>query len=165
MSREVERVGVLFVCLGNICRSPTAEALFIHHVRAAGLDHHFDIDSAGTGDWHVGDLADPRTRAAAARRGIEILSRARQFERADFDRFAHILVMDRHNRRNVVARVRTPDDAARVELFRSFDPDPDHDDVPDPYEGGPEAFELVLDNWDRTALGLRAALRERHGIA
>ncbi len=152
-------IRVCFVCLGNICRSPTAEAVFAHLVNEEGLADRFVIDSAGTGAWHAGEPAHPDTRAAARARGIEVTSIARQFTRADFDRFDYVVAMDRQNRANLerLAAGHT------VHLFRDFDPaSPKGAEVPDPYyEGG---FDRVFDICEAAARGFLAHLRETHGL-
>ncbi|MFK7960044.1 MAG: low molecular weight protein-tyrosine-phosphatase [Phycisphaerales bacterium] len=133
-------IGVLFVCLGNICRSPLAEGVFRHKAARRGAARRFDIDSAGTGGWHAGELADPRMRETAMRRGVTLESRARQIVDADFDRFHHILCMDDDN----LDRVRTagaPFD--RTRLLLDVVPEGAHRTVPDPYYGGGGGFELV----------------------
>lgn len=152
---------VLFVCLGNICRSPTAEAVFSRLVRDAGLDGCFEVDSAGTGGWHVGELAHPETRRAAARRGIEITHRARQVRREDFDRFDWIVAMDRQNARDLARLARSDEQRAKIRLFREFDAGAGRDerDVPDPYHDG--CFEEVLDICERASRGLLEQLRPR----
>ena len=153
---------LLFVCLGNICRSPTAEGVMRHLVREAGLEDEFEIESAGTGDWHVGRPPDARATAAARTRGIALDGSARQLASADFARFDHVLVMDRENLRDV--RALAPDDEARakVRLLREFDPRsagaPDLD-VPDPYYGGDDGFDRVLDQVDAACRGLLAHVR------
>ncbi len=138
-----QKTRVLFVCLGNICRSPAAEGVFATAVKAAGRSAEIDIDSAGTGNWHGGELADPRMRKAAARRGIELTSRARQVRPADFDEFDLIVAMDRDNLKNLEAmRKAKPGQLFLLsDLLGSEWPV----DVPDPYYGGPEGFERVLD--------------------
>lgn len=146
-------VRILFVCLGNICRSPAAEAAFAHAVAKAGLANHFVIDSAGTGRWHVGEPADERMRQAATARGLEVTSIAREVRAEDFERFDHILAMDRDNLRTLTARA-PASHRAKVRLFRDFDPVAPGLDVPDPYYGGPEGFEDVLDIVTRTSLSL-----------
>lgn len=135
---------VLFVCLGNICRSPTAEGVFRHKLRAAGLEGQVQVDSAGTGDWHVGKAPDSRTRQAAQRRGYDLSAqRARQVEVADFQRFDLILAMDQSNLRNLQA-LRPAGARAELDLYlRRFDLA--LDEVPDPYYGGEDGFEQVLD--------------------
>ncbi len=151
---------VCFVCLGNICRSPTAEAVFIRMVREAGLADRVTIDSAGTGDWHVGQLADPRTRSAASKRGLDLTHLARQFTRADFDRFDLVVVMDADNLRNV--RRLAAATTAEVVMLRRFDPEAPVDaPIPDPYSGGPEGFEEVLDLCERACTGLLEHVRAR----
>jgi protein-tyrosine phosphatase len=157
-------VELLFVCLGNICRSPTAEAVMAGLLADEGLDDRVHVDSAGTGSWHVGHPADPRSRAAAAERGIALTSRARQVTEADFERFDLLLAMDRQNAADL--RALAPDDAAasKVRLLREFDAAAARDgdlDVPDPYHGGPRGFEHVLDLVDAACRGLLAEVRSR----
>ena len=156
-------VRVCFVCLGNICRSPTAEVVFRKHVEAAGLSHRFDIDSAGTGRWHVGELAHPETRATARRHGLEITHRARVFTAEDFERFDWILALDTDNRRAILELA--PDDAARakVHLFRAFEAEGEVDAiVPDPYYDG--RFDLVLEICERASGALLSHVRRAHSI-
>jgi protein-tyrosine phosphatase len=134
---------VLFVCLGNICRSQACEGVMRHLVAERGLDGEVEVDSAGTGDYHLGELADPRMRAAAASRGYRLTHRARQVEPEDFDRFDLILAMDGSNLRDLrrLAGGRTD----HVRLLSEFLPDGSPADVPDPYYGGEQGFERVLD--------------------
>ena len=130
-------------------------------VDGAGLADRVTLDSAGTGGWHVGQLADPRTREAAARRGVALVHRARQFTRADVDRFDLVVVMDRQNLGNV-ARVVGELAAPIVQLLRSFDPTAEPDaEVPDPYSGGSDGFEEVLDQCERACRGLLDHVRGR----
>ncbi|MBX3275382.1 MAG: low molecular weight phosphotyrosine protein phosphatase [Sandaracinaceae bacterium] len=157
----MEPIRVCFVCLGNICRSPTAEAAFRHLVESEGLAARFVIDSAGTGSWHVGERAHPDTRAAAKARGVEVTSIARQFTAEDFDRFDYVVAMDHQNVRNLR---RLPGGAERtIHLFRDFDPgSPAGSEVPDPYyEGG---FDAVFDICRAAAAGMLARLRDTHGL-
>ena len=155
---------ILFVCLGNICRSPTAEGVMRHVVRDEGLEDRIEIDSAGTGGWHVGAPPDERATAAARRRDIVLDGAARKFGPEDFDRFDLILAMDESNRRDLLAQAPDEDARAKVRLLREFDPDsegaPDLD-VPDPYYGGEEGFEHVLDLVDAATRGLVHRLREQ----
>lgn len=139
----MKTVSVLFVCLGNICRSPTAHGICRARAEARGL-HFLEIDSAGTGDWHVGKAPDRRATAAAAQRGIDIKDlRARTVAHEDFDRFDYILAMDRNNRADLQAMA--PAGArARVGLLLDYSDTPE-DEVPDPYYGGDDGFEHVLD--------------------
>lgn len=145
---------ILFVCLGNICRSPTAEAVFRHLVarQAPGLD--VTIASAGIGNWHIGEPPDERAQAAALRRGFDMSAqRARQLVREDFTHFDLILAMDRENLAEL--RRRAPQDThERVRLFLEFADEPDVDEVPDPYYGGAAGFERVLDLTEAAARGL-----------
>lgn len=158
-----DKIRVCFVCLGNICRSPTAEACFLAVIAEARVAHRFEVDSAGTGAYHVGERAHPDTRAAATARGVEITSIARQFVASDFGRFDYVLAMDRQNHANLLRLA--PDERARakVHLFRDFDPSsPKNAEVPDPYyEGG---FDRVFDICEAAARGLLDHLREAHGL-
>ncbi len=147
---------MLAVCLGNICRSPAAEAAIAEAASNAGFD--IEVDSAGTGAYHIGEPPDERMRRAAAQAGLSISGRARQFEPADFDRFDLIVVMDRSNLRDVVALAPDEDAIGRVRLFRSFDPTADDLDVPDPYYGGPDGFAQVVGMVRRAAAGLIAEM-------
>lgn len=148
-----ERTRVLFVCLGNICRSPLAEGVFLHLVREAGLTHRFEVDSAGTGDWHVGERPDARAVAVAKKHGVELPSRARQVTPADLDAFDHVLAMDRENLRDL-ERMARRGAAADIRLLRRHDPVRDGDDVPDPYYGGPSGFDLVYEMVHRSCAAL-----------
>jgi len=183
------KVRLCFVCLGNICRSPTAEAVMRHLVRQAGLEDRIEIESAGTGDWHVGETRDRRSREVGERRGIPLAGRARQFVPADFARFDHVLAMDGKNLADLQAMA--PDEASRkkVRLLRSFDPgavqgfpdppamttlgeadssrrdrqDPKDLDVPDPYYGGAAGFDHVFDVCQAACEGLLAEVRRQIG--
>lgn len=135
---------VLFVCLGNICRSPAAEGVFLGILRRAGLSSRFVVDSAGTGDWHIGALADPRMRKAAKSRGYELEHKARQFVVQDFQRFDRIYTMDEHNYQTVLAKAKNPDDRPKVIPFVRLLSAP-RPEIPDPYYGLEDDFELVLD--------------------
>jgi protein-tyrosine phosphatase len=152
---------ILFVCMGNICRSPTAEGVFrrLAAERAPGLG--MEIDSAGTHDYHVGDPPDSRAVAAAARRGVDIAaSRARVVEQADFERFDLLIAMDRLNREVLLDRG-PKQYRDRVRLFLEFAPAIDEDDVPDPYYGGAVGFERVLDLAEEASIGLLEELISR----
>jgi protein tyrosine phosphatase len=151
---------VLFVCLGNICRSPTAEGVFRHKVREAGLEDRIEIDSAGTGDWHVGKAPDARTRAAALRRGYDLSSlRARQVSVADFSRYDLVLAMDNANLRDLT-HLRAGRGEAELDLFlRRYELE--IDEVPDPYYGGEDGFEQVLDLVERACDGLLTEVKGR----
>jgi protein-tyrosine phosphatase len=137
---------VVFVCTGNICRSPMAEVVFRWFADSVGLGDRVVSTSAGTGDWHVGEPADPRTTAALARRGYDgSRHRARQFTTADFDRNDLVVALDRSHERNLRAWAQSDGDSDKLVLLRSFDAtDTDPLDVPDPYYAGTEAFDDVL---------------------
>ncbi len=142
---------VLFVCLGNICRSPAAEGLFLKHLQQAGRAGEFDVDSAGTGDWHVGDLPDPRMRETAARHSVSLPSRARCIRPEDLIEFDYIVAMDHQNLKDIHAiKERLPSATAQVLLMRDFDLDGKGQDVPDPYFGGHQGFEQVFQILDRS---------------
>jgi protein-tyrosine phosphatase len=152
---------ILFVCMGNICRSPTAEGVFRHYAGRQAPDLDLLIDSAGTHDYHVGDPPDPRTVKAAARRGIDLRGlRARQVQAADFGRFDLILAMDPLNHVTLLDRS-PPEYHARIRLLLEFAPQAGRLDVPDPYYGGADGFEEVLDLVDAAAPGLLAEIRQR----
>lgn len=144
-------IGLLFVCMGNICRSPAAEGVFLHLARERGVLDRFRVDSAGTGAWHAGERPDPRTLAEAARRGIEIPGRARQVAAADFVRFDRLLVMDHLNERDL-RELGAPSD--RVERLMRYHPEPPIDHVPDPYADGPDAFVRMFDLVEGACAGL-----------
>ena len=153
---------LLFVCLGNICRSPTAEAVMARLVADAGLDGRIELDSAGTGPWHVGEPPDARAAAAGARRGVTLRGVGRQVAVEDFERFDLLLAMDRENHRALRALAPDADAAARVRLLREFDPASDGArdlDVPDPYYGGHDGFDRVLDLVEAACAGLLAHVR------
>ena len=153
---------ILFVCLGNICRSPTAEAVMAHLVEEAGLGSEIEIESAGTGDWHVGNDPDERAAAAATARGFAMRSVAQQVRPEDFDRFDMLVAMDRDNVRNLKRLAPSVEAAGKVRLLREFDPTsagaPDLD-VPDPYYGGVDGFDHVLDLVEASCAGLLDHLR------
>jgi protein-tyrosine phosphatase len=149
-----------FVCLGNICRSPTAEGLMAHLVEQAGLADRFEIDSAGTAAYHVGERPDRRTIATAKLHGVQLPSRARQFKREDFARFDLVLAMDTNNRDDLLRLAPSAEARAKVLLLRDFEPDAGPDaSVPDPYYGEQEGFEEVFAICQRACTGLLATLR------
>ncbi|WP_311063790.1 low molecular weight protein-tyrosine-phosphatase [Halomonas sp. DWK9] len=152
---------VLFVCLGNICRSPTAEGVFQQALNHAGLSQRVSIDSCGVGDWHIGKAPDARAQAAALRRGVDISHlRARQLTASDFLEFDYVLGMDRDNLAAMQA-LKPADSQAKVGLFLAYAGLPDTD-VPDPYYGGDEGFEQVLDMIEQASAGLIEELTRGH---
>ena len=161
----VERVAVLFVCLGNICRSPLAEGVFREVVRTEGLEVWFEVDSAGTSNYHRGESPDPRTVETAARRGVRLAHAARQVTGADLHRFDYVVVMDEQN----FAKVRRLADSVRpdaeIHLLRSFDEEAAGErEVPDPYFGGPGGFEHVHEMVERSCRGLLRHIRGERGF-
>ena len=144
---------ILFVCMGNICRSPLAEGIFNHLAAQAGHAHEFEVDSCGTGGWHVGELPDPRSRAVAQKHGLTLHHRARQFQRSDFNNFDLIIAMDRESKSDLLSfSGLKPEQAAKVKLLLEWEPQADGDlDVPDPYYGGLEGFEHVYQMIERSA--------------
>lgn len=160
-----DRIKVLFICLGNICRSPVAEAVFRDVVQQVGLAERFEIDSAGTSDYHVGDSPDTRAAEVANSRGIELTGQARRIGPEDLMRFDYLVVMDATNLRDVkrlAERVR-PD--AEVHLLGEFDPRAEHDlDVPDPYFGGDRGFEDVHDMIERACHGLLEHIQKERAL-
>ena len=163
--QPAKKIRVLFICLGNICRSPLAEGVFRHLVRERGLENQFEIASAGTGDWHVGQQADARMRQTAGRNGLSLENhRGRQFKAADFPAYDHLLVMDRDNLHDVLFLDREDAYGEKVRLFREFDPDPGDYQVPDPYYGGPSGFDHVYRITERTARALLDHLVRLHGL-
>ncbi|MCL4166425.1 UNVERIFIED_CONTAM: hypothetical protein GTU68_019043 [Idotea baltica] len=159
----MEKTGVLFVCLGNICRSPLAEGIFRDKVKQAGLEEHFKIDSCGTSAFHIGEQPDPRSSANAIENGVYLDHQARQFVKADFSEFDYILPMDASNYRNVM-RLEPANAQGRVVLMRAFDSLEKGEDVPDPYYGGERGFQNVFDILERSTEALLSAVRSEKGI-
>lgn len=157
-------IRICFVCAGNICRSPTAEAVMDALVSDAGLDDAIAVESAGTGGWHAGDPPDRRSAAEARTRGVTLAGSARQFRAADFARFEYVLALDAENADHLRRIAPDADAEARVHLLREFDPagpDPvDGLDVPDPYYGGNQGFAHVYDVIDAACRGLLAHIVE-----
>lgn len=156
-----EKIRVLFVCLGNICRSPAAEGIMQSIVRQKGLQGRFLIDSAGTGGWHVGDLPDRRMRVHARLRGIELIHRCRQVHESDFEDFDIIIGMDENNVEDLRRLAPNPEDEGKVVGMADFFSGESScwDSVPDPYYEGSEGFELVLDLLDNSIRNLVELLR------
>lgn len=154
---------VLFVCTGNICRSAAAEGVLRKLATEAGLDDRVEIDSAGTGHWHVGEPPDRRMRDAAADRGYDITAqRARAIEPADAGRFDYLIAMDNGHMRFLEA-MRDGSDDARPQLFMDFAPDSDHREIPDPYYGGPQDYEFALDLIEVASSGLMDEIKSKLG--
>jgi protein-tyrosine phosphatase len=144
-------VSVLFVCLGNICRSPLGEGILAHRLEEEDLSDRVRVDSAGTGAWHQGEPPDPRSIEVATRHGITLRGLARRVSLEDFHEFDYIFAMDRTNLHDLRHLESQGEAGALLTLFREFDPHQDGDlDVPDPYYGGPDGFDLMFDMIDRT---------------
>lgn len=159
-----EPVRVLFVCLGNICRSPLAESVFRHLARERGVEDAFLVDSAGTSAYHAGSGPDARSVATARVRGVEVAGRSRQITADDLRRFHYVIVMDAENFADVDEVRIAAGGTARLHRLREWDPDPEprDGDVPDPYYGGPRGFETVHDIVERSCAALLDhLLRER----
>ena len=155
-------IRVLFVCMGNICRSPTAEGVFTHLVKARNLAHRIEIDSAGTGAWHAGEAPDQRAQAMAKRRGIDISQqRARAVNAKDFNYFDYICAMDLDNLRHLTHAC-PMDLRDRLHLFCDFATEYKGQDVPDPYYGGKKGFERVFTMVERAAEALLDEIVKRH---
>ncbi|PIQ95834.1 MAG: phosphotyrosine protein phosphatase [Nitrospinae bacterium CG11_big_fil_rev_8_21_14_0_20_56_8] len=155
-------VRVLFVCLGNICRSPTAEGVFRALVSREGLQDRITTDSCGTSDWHIGDPPDTRARAEARRRGIPLDDlKARQIQPSDFTDFDYVLGMDHQNIERLSAQC-PPAHLDKVRLFLDYAPDSPVREVPDPYYGGEDGFSNVFDMIEAAANGLLADIRKHH---
>ena len=156
-------VGVLFVCLGNICRSPTAHGVFQHLVDRHNLRHAITVDSAGTGDWHIGRAPDQRSMATALRRGYDLsVWRARQVSPEDFLRFDYILAMDAQNLRDLQA-MRPAHFRGELDLFLRYGAG-DLNEVPDPYYGESDGFDHVLDLVEEAAQGLLRAIAQQQQL-
>lgn len=159
-------VAICFVCHGNICRSPTAEGVMRSLVAQAGLADVIAIESAGVSAEHEGERADPRSRKAARTRGYDLDSRARRFEARDFGRFDLVIALDHDNARRLRALAKDDVTRAKIRLLREFDShQPGLHDVPDPWYGGDDGFETVLDLCERACAGLLAELAREHGAA
>lgn len=158
------RASVLFVCLGNICRSPTAHGVFQSLVSAQNLEDAIEVDSAGTGSWHLGEAPDRRATQAAENRGYDLaFLRARQLSQADFEHYDYILAMDKENLAELEAMA-PADYQGELSLFLDYSDSGKNREVPDPYYGGDHGFDQVLDMVEQAAAGLLLAIRHRHGL-
>lgn len=155
-------VRVLFVCMGNICRSPTAQGAFAMLVKQQGMEDTIEIDSAGTHAYHIGEPPDRRAQASAMQRGIDLSTqRARLIEKADFEKFDYVLAMDEENYQNLAALC--PDShKQRLKLLMEFAPHLNQREVPDPYYGGTSGFERVMDMVESAAQGLLDDIRKHY---
>jgi len=161
----MERIGVLFVCMGNICRSPLAEGVFRKLVLDAGMQDWFRIDSAGTSGYHQGDGPDPRTCAVAEERGVRLDHSARRVRATDLQQFDYVLAMDAENLERVLRLADGRQPRATIGLLRSYEPGaPPDAEVPDPYYGGPRGFEDVHDMVERACRGLLGQICTEHSL-
>jgi protein-tyrosine phosphatase len=159
-------IRVCFVCLGNICRSPTAEGVMQHLIAEAGLERVIEVDSAGTEAYHEGERADERSRRTAALHGVQLHSRGRRFEVTDFTRYDYVLAMDRHNLERLHDLSSSEAEREKTMLLRTFEAKPGiGESVPDPYYGGPSGFEEVFDICERSCRGLLERIRRIHGLS
>ncbi len=152
---------VLFVCLGNICRSPSAEAVFNNIIKAKGVDGQYMVDSAGTSGWHVGEPADARMQSHARKRGVKLTSISRKFQpEIDFDEFDYIIGMDDSNISNLKSMARNGNAISKIYKMTDFCKKYSYDEVPDPYYGGDSGFELVLDLLEDACEGFLEAVEK-----
>lgn len=158
------KIKVLFVCLGNICRSPLAEAIFLHKVKQKKIDHWFDADSCGTSNYHIGDPPDSRTIANARKNGVMINHLGRQLHEDDLDYYDFVLAMDHSNHRNILRLANAKNHPEKILLMRSFDPKGKDEEVPDPYYGGEQHFQDVFDILNRTMNSFVQHLEEKYSV-
>lgn len=158
------KISVLFVCLGNICRSPLAMNIFIREVRNRGLESYFDIDSCGTSDYHIGSSPDPRTVENARKNGLDVNHKARQFNWFDFDKYDYILAMDKGNLANIKSLDGEGHFNDKLHLMRDFDPLDKGAEVPDPYFGGDQGFQNVFDILSRSVHNFLNHLEAEHDL-
>lgn len=155
-------IHILFVCLGNICRSPMAEGIFLHLLKEESLERHFIVDSCGTSNYHCGSLPDPRMQDKAKEYQITLFHKARQLTKNDLDTFDYILAMDQSNYQNILSLKTNPHQRAQVLLMREFDEDKTTNDVPDPYFGTAEGFEEVFRILERSNRKFLKFLKAKH---
>ena len=158
------KVKVLFVCLGNICRSPAAEGIFKKMVADSGLENEIVVDSAGTSGWHEGDLPDERMRSHGQRRGYDFNSKARKFVAGDFKKFDYIIVMDDENHNNASKLAQNKDELTKLHRMIDFSNKFSHDIIPDPYYGGSAGFELVMDLLEDACENLLETIKRKYGL-
>jgi protein-tyrosine phosphatase len=157
----MKKIKVLFVCLGNICRSPLAEAVFKHKIKEKGIANRFEADSCGTAHYHIGDTPDPRTIANARKNGVSIDHLGRQLSAQDLEYFDHIFAMDNSNLRNIQALPNADKYNDKIRLMRDYDPVGTGGEVPDPYYGQERDFQEVFEILDRSAETLIEALTKK----
>ena len=163
-TKEITKIRILFVCLGNICRSPIAEATFKQLVKSKDMLQLFEIDSAGTAAYHVGELADPRTRKVAESRGLSLDHLSRQFQKKDFERFDYIIAMDKSNLQNLTKLTNNREHLSKISLFREYDKEADSLEVPDPYYGEIDAFMNVQSIAENASTHFLNYLMKKHSL-
>lgn len=156
----MKEISVLFVCLGNICRSPAGEGILRYLAERSGGFSKVDIMSCGTGSWHEGEFPDERMRKVAEKRGISLKSRARRFDPVFFDRFDYILAADKKVLEDLRVEIRQEEDLRKIHLINDFNPDARGEDVPDPYYGGDKGFEHVFDMLENACQGFLRNISE-----
>lgn len=161
MNRKEGNINLLFVCLGNICRSPAAEGIIKKMIKDEGLEDKVFVDSAGTSNWNEGNPPDERMQKHGSKRGYTFEGSARTFRSSDFDKFDYILVMDSNNYNNVKKLARTKEDIAKIRMMTDFMSNSDHDHVPDPYYGGEDGFELVMNLLEDASKGLLEEVKRK----
>lgn len=160
-----KKIRICFVCMGNICRSPTAQGVFANMLEREGLSDVVEVDSAGTHAYHVGEPPDSRARAAALKRKIDLgLQRARRVASEDFEDFDYIVAMDRNNQEDLM-EIASPGHHDKIRLFMEYAAELPEIDVPDPYYGGPQGFERVLDLIEVASQALIAEIRREHRLS
>jgi protein-tyrosine phosphatase len=160
--QRMKKVRVLFVCLGNICRSPLGAAIFKHKIKKNGMDSWVEVDSCGTSDYHIGDNADPRTLSNASRNGIAIEHCVRQLTKTDLEKFDFILAMDKSNYRNILNLTADKTLHDKVRMMREFDPISKGGEVPDPYHGDEKGFQEVFEILDRSTTNFISFLQKEY---
>ncbi len=165
MQTDKKKIRILFVCLGNICRSPAAEGIMKKFVDKNELQDIIEVDSAGTSGWHEGDLPDERMRVHGDARGYDFSSKARKFRKSDFDLFDYIIVMDDSNYNNVKSLANSNEQVKKIKMMTDFlVQNPHHNYIPDPYYGGSSGFELVLDLLEDASEGFLQAIKKKHSL-
>lgn len=160
-----KKIRLLFVCLGNICRSPAAEGIMASIILKNDLQDMIEVDSAGTSGWHEGELPDERMRSHGERRGYDFASHARKIRKSDLDDFDYVLVMDRQNYANVKALATGQEQIDKIHMMTEFSRlYSHHDHIPDPYYGGASGFELVLDLLEEACEGLLLAIKKKYNL-
>jgi protein-tyrosine phosphatase len=158
----MKKIKILFVCLGNICRSPLAEAIFKHKIKEKGLENQFEVHSCGTANYHVGDTPDPRTIKNALRNGVMIDHLGRQLCNQDLEQYDFIIAMDKSNHTNILKLTNAGDHAHKIKLMRSYDLNPSGEEVPDPYYGDEAGFQNVFDILSHSTDSLIRFLEKEH---